>query len=88
MQMSITLSQEFVKISQGKRDVIIDTTIEGMGRGAGNTPTELVVQYLNKKLQYNYDIDALLDTIDNYMGAIHARCKWGYTIPYFYSGQL
>lgn len=87
MQMSNALSQEFIKMAQCKRKVIIDSTLEGMGRGAGNTPTELIAQYMNNKLQCNYDMDALLDTIDNYMGSIHMRCDWGYAIPYFISGS-
>ena len=46
MQMSNALSQEFVKMSYGKRECVVDCTISGMGRGAGNTPSELIAQYL------------------------------------------
>ena len=31
------------------RDIIIDSSIYGMGRGAGNLNTELLADYLNKK---------------------------------------
>ena len=86
MQMSSALSQEFLKAAFGKREVVVDATINGMGRGAGNTPTELVMQYMVQKLNYNYDMDALLDVIDNYMGSIKSRCSWGYTTPYFIAG--
>ena len=37
----------------------------GMGRGAGNTNTELVMQYMNRKFNSGYDIDTILDLIDN-----------------------
>ena len=87
MQMSNALSQEFLKISYGKREVVVDTTISGMGRGAGNTPTELVAQYMVSKLGYNYDIDAILDVIDTYMDKIRTKCEWGYNTPYFIAGS-
>lgn len=86
MQMSNALSQEFLRMTYGYRNVIVDTTISGMGRGAGNTPTELVAEYMVKKLGYSYDIDAILDIIDNYMDNIRARCEWGYTTSYFIAG--
>lgn len=86
MQMSNALSQEFVRMSYGKREVIVDGTISGMGRGAGNTPTELIAQYMVSKLGYNYDIDALLDIIDDHMDNIRTRCTWGYSTPFFVAG--
>lgn len=86
MQMSNSLSQEFLQASLGKRQVVVDTTISGMGRGAGNTPTELIVQYMVSKLGYSYDLDAILDIIDMYMDSIRSRCSWGYNTPYFIAG--
>ena len=86
LQMSNALSQEFIRIAAGKRDIVIDGTISGMGRGAGNTPTELVAQYMVSKLGYSYNIDAILDIIDNYMDNIRTRCSWGYNTPYFIAG--
>lgn len=87
MQMSAALSQEFLRMTSGRREVIVDATISGMGRGAGNTPLELVVQYMVSRMGYNYNIDALLDTIDGYMDNIRSRCEWGYSTPYFVAGS-
>ena len=86
MQMSNALSQEFVKMAYGKRKIVVDGTISGMGRGAGNTPTELIAQYLVSQRGYNYDIDAILDIIDDYMDNIKTKCIWGYSTPYFIAG--
>lgn len=86
MQLSNALSHSFLRMAHGKRQVIVDGTISGMGRGAGNTPTELIAQYMVAKLGYNYDMDALLDVIDGYMDNIRSRCSWGYTTPYFIAG--
>lgn len=87
MQLSNALSQEFTRISAGKREGVIDGTISGMGRGAGNTPTELIAQYLNTKWGYEYDIDSLLDVIDDYMDNLKTKCNWGYSTPYFIAGS-
>lgn len=35
LQMSFSLSQDFIEMSQGLRDIVIDTSMAGMGRGAG-----------------------------------------------------
>lgn len=86
MQLSNALSQEFIRMTYGKREIVVDGTISGMGRGAGNTPTELIAQYMVSQLSYNYDIDALLDIIDGYMDNIRSRCSWGYSTPYFVAG--
>lgn len=86
MQMSNALSQQFLQMSYGMREVVVDTTISGMGRGAGNTPTELVAQYMVTKLGYNYNIDSILDIIDTYLDNIRTKCSWGYSTPYFIAG--
>lgn len=86
MQLSNALSQSFLRMSHGKRQVVVDGTLSGMGRGAGNTPTELIAQYMVAKLGYNYDMDALLDVIDGYMDNIRTRCTWGYSTAYFIAG--
>ncbi|MBE6649575.1 MAG: hypothetical protein E7614_08685 [Ruminococcaceae bacterium] len=87
MQMSSALSQEFLRMSFGGRQVVVDATVSGMGRGAGNTPTELVAEYMVTKLGYNYNIDALLDIIDEYMDNIRSKCEWGYNTHYFIAGS-
>ena len=87
MQLSNALSQAFLRMAHGKRQVVVDGTLSGMGRGAGNTPTELIAQYMVAKLGYHYDMDALLDVIDGYMDNIRARCAWGYSTPYFVAGS-
>ncbi|MCH5252489.1 MAG: aldolase catalytic domain-containing protein [Lachnospiraceae bacterium] len=87
LQMSFALSQEFVEMTQGLRRIVIDTAMAGMGRGAGNTNTELVMQYMNRKHNSGYDIDSLLDLIDNYVDGFRSQSEWGYSIPYFLAGS-
>lgn len=87
LQMSFALSQEFIEMTQGLRRIVIDCSMAGMGRGAGNTNTELVMQYMNRKYNSGYDIDVLLDLIDNYIDGFHNQSEWGYSIPYFLAGS-
>ncbi len=86
LQMSSALSQAFINMATGRREVMVDATISGMGRGAGNTPTELIAQYMVTKKNASYNIDAILDCIDTYIDAIRARCTWGYSTSYFVAG--
>lgn len=76
---------EFMKNSD--RDIMVDATLNGMGRGAGNATTELVVGYLNRKRGGAYNLDAILDAIDVYMTGYHEKYTWGYSTPYFIAGM-
>ena len=60
-QLSFAFAQEIIRLSNGKREVIIDGTLNGMGKCAGNLNTELLVDYLVRKRNYDYDFDAILD---------------------------
>lgn len=87
-QLSFALSMEFVKLLRhSERGVVVDASLCGMGRGAGNATTELVSNFLNKKCQGNYDMNVIMDAIDTYMGYFTEHYSWGYSIPYFISGM-
>ena len=86
-QLSFALSINFIELLQNsKRNIVIDSSLCGMGRGAGNATTELVVGYLNKKLNAGYDLDEVMDAIDLYMTEFQQKYSWGYSTPYFISG--
>lgn len=86
-QLSFALSISFIELLiKRKRDIIVDASLCGMGRGAGNTTTELLASYINKKHQGNYDMNTILDAIDMYMGNFKEHFTWGYSTPYFISG--
>lgn len=85
-QMSFAMSQIFVQRLYGKRKAVVDVSLCGMGRGAGNTTTELMADYLNKKYHTGYDMNMILDTIDTYMDDFQRHYSWGYSTPYFIAG--
>lgn len=68
------------------RDVIIDGSLLGMGRGAGNAKTELLADFLNKRCNKNYNIPVLLETIDKYIVPLLKNIKWGYDLPMYVCG--
>ena len=67
------------------RDMMLDCSIMGMGKGAGNLNTELILGYLNHHYGKNYNISPLLAVIDNVLMQIRSEFYWGYSIEYFLS---
>lgn len=89
LQLSFAMCMEFVKIFKNqKRSLIVDSSLCGMGRGAGNAPTELLADYLIKSCEAQYDMNRILDAIDMYMSHYLENYQWGYSVPYYISGTL
>lgn len=74
IQMSLALSIKF--INECKRDVIIDSTLSGIGRGAGNTKTELLLEYLNRYKNCSYNVDTIWESLNN---NLLPQNNWEYT---------
>lgn len=85
-QLAFALAQEIIRYGNGRRKLIIDSTLNGMGKCAGNLCTELIADYLNRKRNYAYDLDKILDVIDEHIYSIKCTNEWGYTIPAFMAG--
>lgn len=85
-QLSFAFAQQAVNMCDNNRRVILDATLDGMGKCAGNLNTELIVDYLNRKKKFNYEFDTLLDIIDEYLYSIKQKITWGYSIPAFLAG--
>jgi 4-hydroxy 2-oxovalerate aldolase len=65
---------------------IIDGTLYGMGRGAGNLPLESLILYLSKIIKDKYNVLPLLDIIDRYFLKLKKDIDWGYSLSYLLSG--
>ncbi len=85
-QLSFSFAQEIIKLSNGVRNVIIDTTLQGMGKNAGNTNTELVADFLVRKKGYSYDLSKILELIDVEIYDLYEQYHWGYTPASFVAG--
>lgn len=61
-QLSFAFAQEVIKLSgTSNRQIIIDGTLGGIGKVAGNLNTELIVDYLVRKKYYDYEFEDILD---------------------------
>ena len=65
------------------RMLLCDGSVFGMGKGAGNAPTELLSMYLNENMGANYDISHLLEAIDVSILDIYNTARWGYQLKFF-----
>ena len=81
LQLAFSNAQVLGKI-QTKRTLILDSSVNGMGRGAGNLPTELITQYINRNIASRYDVTMVMDIYDEYIAAIRKDFEWGYSVPY------
>lgn len=87
-QLSFALSMQFVDyLTKKGRSIVVDSSLCGMGRGAGNATTELVAQFLIRKYQGNYDMNVIMDAIDMYMEYFIENYSWGYSTPYYIAGM-
>ena len=67
------------------RDIMLDCSIMGMGKGAGNLNTELLLEHLNLYYGKNYKIAPLLEVIDKVLNQLHSEFYWGYAPEYYLS---
>lgn len=66
-----------------KRDVLVDATVYGMGKSAGNCPIELLAMHLNDYYNKNYDISQILEALNCNIMDIYRTKPWGYNM-FFY----
>jgi len=70
------------------RHIILDSSVFGMGRGAGNLNTELITHYINSNIDKRYDLIPLLELIDDVILPINKYNTWGFSEPYYLSAIL
>ena len=85
LQMAFSNAVTFIENIREDRPIVIDSSIYGMGRGAGNLPTELIASYLNTNYNKKYNITSLLEATDNIIEKIKEKENWGYSLPYYLS---
>ena len=85
--LSCALAERMIELSaETGRDIIVDGSLFGMGRGAGNARTELLADYINKHCGGNYNIQKILDTIDRFITPLLDSIHWGYDLPMYVCG--
>ncbi|WP_419067924.1 aldolase catalytic domain-containing protein [Candidatus Allofournierella excrementavium] len=84
---SFSLAQRFLDMHLVGRDVTVDASLLGMGRTPGNLCIELIADYMNRNCGKNYDIDRMLDAIQEHILPIKEKSPWGYSPAYFLSAK-
>lgn len=64
---------------------IVDSTLYGMGRGAGNLSTETLLSYLQQHNRDKYNVIHALFCVDMYLLPLKRKLEWGYQLPYMLS---
>lgn len=81
-QLSFSNAVELVE-QMTDRNMIVDCSVMGMGKGAGNAATELMAMYLNNNFDGEYDVSQLLEIADIYIEKEKRKNPWGYSLKYY-----
>ncbi|MBR1776517.1 aldolase catalytic domain-containing protein [bacterium] len=84
IQLSFALTIKFIK-EMSHRDISADASLCGIGRGAGNTKTELLLEYLNRN-NSKYDMEMIKSAIDKNILPLYKEYNWEYTPERGYRG--
>lgn len=72
----------------GNRNVIVDGTLFGMGKSAGNTPIEMLSPYVNLNFEGDYIVSQQLEAIEESVKAVYSKSSWGYKTPFYLSAEF
>jgi 4-hydroxy 2-oxovalerate aldolase len=64
---------------------MLDATMAGLGRGAGNCPMELLIGFLHNP---KYDLLPVLRCVQNTIEPLRSKLLWGFDLPYMLTGFL
>ena len=85
-QLGFSNSVKFTNL-ETSRNLIVDGTVYGMGKSAGNCPIELISTHLNEHHGRCYDIDQFLEIFDTDLMSIYQKHYWGYRYDYYMSAM-
>lgn len=73
---------EFIR-TDVDRELILDASVYGMGRGAGNLNSEIIAKYLNEYEGKNYKISSFFEIYEKTVKKLDKKYVWGYSPAYF-----
>lgn len=87
LAMSYSLAQDFINMKSSDRECVIDASMLGMGRSPGNLCMELIMDYMNRTQSGHYDVNPVLDGIDDHIAQLKKIEPWGYNTAYAISAK-
>ena len=87
LSLAYALAQKYTNIVSPFRESVIDASMQGIGRVPGNLCMELIMDYMNKTFGKTYDVNPVLDGIDDYIARLKEVEAWGYSTAYALSAQ-
>ena len=86
MMQALSVAQAMLK--EGfNRDIMIDASVYGIGRGAGNLNIEIISKYLNEHYGKEYDVFPMLQVYEKYIKDIYKKEQWGFSVPYYLTAK-
>lgn len=82
-QMAYSNAMSFVEFN-AQHDMMIDASIMGMGKGAGNLCTELIEATLINEGKF-YNTTVIYEAISDYFAEQQKKTPWGYSLDYYLS---
>lgn len=87
LQLAFSNSIIFIENASDSREIIIDTSLMGMGRNSGNVCTELMINYLIQNYNKDYNFDKVLNIINDVMFSLREKYEWGYSPKYMLNAK-
>lgn len=70
-----------------QRDIIIDASVYGIGRGAGNLNLEIIAKYMNEYYGKSYKLEEMMMIYERYIKKIYGQEPWGYSAAYYITAR-
>lgn len=86
MQLGYANALTFLQ-KETKHNVVVDGTLHGMGKSAGNAPIELIANYMNEHYGKSYRIDQMLESIEESVIDIYKTSPWDYKTFFYLSAK-
>jgi 4-hydroxy 2-oxovalerate aldolase len=87
LQQALINAQALIEL-KNHRELIIDASVMGFGRGAGNLQLELIIEYLNRVCGKSYKLDPVLIIGEEIIKPLIEEYRWGYSLKFLVSGLL
>jgi len=86
-QLAFANCVELMESEETDRTILVDGTLYGMGKSAGNAPVELLANYMNTHINKHYHVNQMLEAIDVTIMDIYRKIPWGYNLKFFVSAS-